>query len=353
MSFATRPASGVGCPEPTTELSKSPSAGHHCAPLFGASTADACTVVQQPATSRRGFPFDQLQHAALSAGTPVLITHQSSDQAWVFVETAAVYGWVPTTAVAAVTTAQINRIEALPLVGVVEDNHGVFAADKQWRFSSRIGMLLPAVEQSQQTTTLLIAASNENHRAKLCAATITSCAVAAFPVPLTTANLAKVAAPMMGQPYDWGEQFSGRDCSATMRDLFAPFGLWLPRNSSQQARVGTIIPLSELSPEQREQTIRQQGIPFLTLIHLPGHIMLYIGEHQGRAVVPHTLWGLKTTSLFGEEGRWLVGKTVLTTLQPGMERDGLWRSIGDLRTRIAQMNFPAQSPLCNMSHAVP
>nr|WP_320116889.1 SH3 domain-containing protein [uncultured Desulfuromonas sp.] len=310
-------------------------------------------LFNNPQRPGRGFPFDQLQHAALFAGTPVLITHQSSDQAWVFVETAAIYGWVPTTAVAAVTTAQINRIEALPLVGVVEDDHGIFAADKQWRFSGRIGMLLPAVQQSQPTTTLLIAISDENHRAKLCNVTMASSAVAAFPVPLTTANLAKVATLMMGQPYDWGEQFGGRDCSATMRDLFAPFGLWLPRNSSQQAKVGTIIPLSELSPEQREQTILQQGIPFLTLIHLPGHIMLYVGEHQGRAIVLHTLWGLKTTSVLGTEDRWRVAKTVLTTLQPGIEQDGLWLSIGDLRTRIAQMNLPAQSPLCNMSHAVP
>lgn len=297
-------------------------------------------LFNNPQHPGQGFPFDQLQHAALPANTPVLITHQSSDRAWVFVETAAVYGWVAADAVAEVTKEQIDRIEAFPLVGVVEDNHPVFDSDNQWRFNGRTGMLLPAVQQSSQEATLLIAVADEKHRARLCEATIATEAVASLPVPLTPANLAKVAKPMMGQPYDWGEQFGGRDCSATIRDLFAPFGLWLPRNSSQQAEVGTIISLSELSPKQREQAILQQGIPFLTLIRLPGHIMLYVGEYQDRAVVLHTLWGLKTASLLGEEGRWHVGKTVLTTLQPGMEQDGLWQSIGDLRPRITQMSLP-------------
>jgi len=297
-------------------------------------------LFHNPQRPGQGFPFDQLQHAALPANTPVLITHQSSDRAWVFVESVAIYGWIQANAVAKVNKDQIERIETLPLVGVVEDDHGVFDADKQRRFTCRTGMVLPLLCQGQHTATLLIAVADEKRCAVLREATIAAEAVAPIPIPLTPANLARVAAPMMGQPYDWGEQFNGRDCSATLRDLFAPFGVWLPRNSSQQAKMGHIIPLSDFSPKQREQMILEQGIPFATFISLPGHIMLYIGQHDGQAIVLHTLWGLKTTSLFGKEGRWLVGKTVLTTLQPGLERDVLWRFIGDLRSRITQMSFP-------------
>nr|WP_320049105.1 SH3 domain-containing protein [uncultured Desulfuromonas sp.] len=299
-------------------------------------------LFDDPQRPGAGFPFDQLQHAILPANTPVLITHQSADQAWTFVESAAVYGWVPSDAVVSVNEAQAREIEALPLGCLLEDGLGIFDRDNRWCFASRHGALLPLVERSADSATLRIVVADENHRAMLCDATLPASAVASLPLPLTKAHLAQRAATMMGQPYDWGEQFGGRDCSATLRDLFAPFGLWLPRNSSQQAKVGEVLPLSHLSPQQCEQMILEQGIPLATFISLPGHIMLYVGQYEGRAIVLHTLWGLKTTSLFGTEGRWLVGKTVLTTLQPGLEQNNLWQSIGDLRSRITQMSFPLQ-----------
>jgi cell wall-associated NlpC family hydrolase len=297
-------------------------------------------VFYNPRHPGQGFPFDQLQHAVLAANTPVLVTHCSADGAWLFVETAAVYGWVETDAVAGMSDEQIREVEALPLVTVLRDDTGVFDAQNHWLLTARTGTLLPVLQSTAERTTVLIAVADAQRQAVLRRATIDSAAVASFPLAFTADNMARIAAPMMGQPYDWGEQFGGRDCSATLRDLFAPFGIWLPRNSSQQAKVGDVIALADLSPEQREQLILEQGIPFATLISLPGHIMLYVGQHDGHAIVLHTLWGLKTTSLFGKEGRWLVGKTILTTLQPGLEQDGLWQSIGDLRSRITQMNLP-------------
>ena len=49
--------------------------------------------------------------------------------------------------------------------------------------------------------------------------------------------------PISRQPYGYGGLYDNRDCSAMTRDLFAPFGLYLPRNSSEQARGGKVVPL--------------------------------------------------------------------------------------------------------------
>jgi hypothetical protein len=144
---------------------------------------------------------------------------------------------------------------------------------------------------------------------------------------------------MMGQPYGWGDLYGNRDCSGTVKDLFAPFGLWLPRNSSKQAQVGEVISLEDLTPRQREERLLQEGIPFVTLVRLPGHIMLYLGEYEGRAALLHTLWGVRTRTLAGREGRWLVGKTVITGLAPGMEQDGFFLSISALLERVESMNI--------------
>ncbi len=124
-------------------------------------------LFNNPQRPGRGFPFDQLQHAALFAGTPVLITHQSSDRAWVFVESSQLFmaGFRRMRLLAVNKGIRSNRIETLPLVGVVEDDHGVFRCGQAAALSPVApAWCLPLLcSKSQPTTaTLLIAVADEN-----------------------------------------------------------------------------------------------------------------------------------------------------------------------------------------------
>ena len=85
---------------------------------------------------------------------------------------------------------------------------------------------------------------------------------------------------MMGQPYGWGGYLFNRDCSLAMRDLFVPFGVWLPRNSSAQAKAWQYISFVKASPAGKEGIIKDEGVPFATLLWLRGHITLYIGTYK-------------------------------------------------------------------------
>ncbi len=67
--------------------------------------------------------------------------------------------------------------------------------------------------------------------------------------------------------------------------------------------------------------------------------MLYIGAKEGQSALLHTILGLRTRSLTGQEGRWGIGRTVVTTLQPGLQRDGLLLGISNLRSKVESMNF--------------
>jgi hypothetical protein len=68
--------------------------------------------------------------------------------------------------------------------------------------------------------------------------------------------------------------------------------------------------------------------------------MLYLGEHSGSSVVFHSVWGLRFQSLGGKEGRLRIGKTAITSLEPGRELDGMWCRVSSLLERLDQMNIP-------------
>lgn len=300
-------------------------------------------LFSDPLEAGAGFPFDNLQHAAIPANTPVHVTHRSRDGTWVLAETPTVYGWIPVTDLAWVDDEFVRAFEMGRYVALTHDDVEVFDAKGVYRFRAGIGTLLPVIDSGPAGYRVLLAIADRDRRALLTEATIPLDRGEIFPMPLTPSRLTDLAGRMMGQPYGWGDRLDGRDCSGTIRDLFAPFGLWLPRNSSRQAQVGTVIPLTDLKPHLREKRLLEEGVAFLTLVRTPGHIMLYIGEHEGRAALLHTFWGVRTRSFWGREGRWIVGRTVVTTLEPGAEQDSLAVGIGDLRSRVESMNILATS----------
>lgn len=164
--------------------------------------------------------------------------------------------------------------------------------------------------------------------------------LAPWPLPLTRENLAGMIDQMLGQPYGWGGYGGNRDCSSTLREMFISFGVWLPRNSKAQSGISEAIDLEKLSAADKESTILREGVPFLSLVGLPGHIMLYIGEYEGRAVVFHNMWGLRITQPgTNEHGRAIIGKAVITTLTPGRERKDIARPNSILES-VNKLSFP-------------
>jgi len=116
--------------------------------------------------------------------------------------------------------------------------------------------------------------------------------------------------------YGWGGMYGQRDCSSTMRDFFAPFGVWLPRNSSKQAQVGKVISFEGMSDKEKLATIKKEGIAFRTLLYRHGHIVLYVGVYNGKVIVFQNMWGV-TTRKDGKAGRFVVGRPVFSTLEIG------------------------------------
>ncbi len=299
-------------------------------------------LFKDPRQAGEGFPFDMLQHSSVPVNTPLLITHQSRDGEWLFAETPAYYGWLPARDIARVDESLMRRFEELPLVACVLDSNLMVPNNSERQLQCQVGTLFPVLRTDQSQRTVLVVGANVMGQGQILNAKIAREAAVPFPMKPTPRNMADLAATMIGQPYDWGGRYRWRDCSATVRDLFAPFGIWLPRNSSQQTTVGRQVDLTQ-SKENMEELISRQAEPFFGLINLPGHVMLYLGARQGQPVALHTIWGLATHSFGGNEGRWIIGRTVITSLHPGQEQAGLLFSVRDLASRVHSLSFPLEN----------
>lgn len=293
----------------------------------------------------QGYAFDNLQQSLLPPNTPLYVVHACRDGAWLLCDTPHGLWWIKADKVGRADTDLRRAWMAAPLAALtaepvaLKDGRGVYL------FSVGVGALFPLVEQGPRGLTLL-AAVGQDGRARPRRVRLGPGQAQAWPLALSSAAVARQAAALLGQPYGWGGSFGNRDCSALLKDIFTPFGLWLPRNSREQAReVGQFLPLGDLEPREREKMILERGVPFLSLVWRPGHIMLYIGARQGRAMVLHGLWGLKTRDGQGREGRHVVGRSVITSLYAGQELPDLARPEGLLLERVEGLTLlaPVQS----------
>ncbi|HGG58066.1 MAG TPA: hypothetical protein ENK31_09755 [Nannocystis exedens] len=131
--------------------------------------------------------------------------------------------------------------------------------------------------------------------------------------PLTRRQFLTAAFAYRGRPYGWGGYHEGRDCSRFLMDLFAGFGVDLPRHSSDQAVAGQVIEIGPgLAEEERLRIIDRAHRRGLVLLHFPNHIMLYLGRDAGG--VPMVLHS------FAE---YLVPCTGRTAEMPAGERESL------------------------------
>ncbi len=264
----------------------------------------------------QGYPFDDLQQSALPVGMPMAVFHTSRDGAWFFVETPLACGWVRAVDTAFVSKAFQNQWQTLPLAAFTADGvplrpAGVFQAE------ASVGTVLPLNERGALSEVLLPLRQADGFAL---AVPVAAEAITPMPLALTARNVANIGSAMLGQNYGWGGLHGDRDCSAMMHDLFAPFGVWLPRNSEAQARSGLFSSLEGLSAGEKNAAVLKQGEPFRTLLWMKGHIGLYVGEYQGAPVFFHNVWGVRKRLRDGREGRLILGRAVLTTTAPGRER---------------------------------
>lgn len=97
----------------------------------------------------------------------------------------------------------------------------------------------------------------------------------------TEANLLDQAFKREGALYGWAGENNAQDCSGFTKEVYACFGITLPRTSVAQTELQAVSNqlLRSASKEKRLEMLKDA--PAGTIMYFPGHIMIYVGTLDG------------------------------------------------------------------------
>ncbi len=266
-----------------------------------------------------GYPFDNLQASAVYAGTPLYILGYSVDKKWALILAPEYIGWVKSSGVAYVDTSFITswqKTAYVNLMGIKKSETAIVDIHNQFQFSGYVGMMFPLSAIHGDNYEILIPVKQSNGRALISHALLKSDTVTKLPLSASPSNFAMIIKTLQGRPYGWGNLGFYNDCSAEMKAIFTMFGFYIPRNSKNQALTGLNVDISMLAPKERSNYLIKNADPFLTLVQLPGHILLYTGAYtnsKGREypMTYQQMWGLSPRD---GSSRSVIGKSVFFPL---------------------------------------
>ncbi len=290
-------------------------------------------IYYDPKRTGEGFPFDYSQNSAIYINTPIMVSHYSLNKNWVYAQSPFASGWIKTKDIAFTNLAFQEQFQNGDYAITVKDNLNL--SDENGQISLvKMGSIFPI---DPQTKKYLIAKKDEKGFAKLEKVTVNDIDIIAHkPIKFNQYNLAYISKQLVGEPYGWGGKEKCRDCSALTRDFFAPFGIYLPRNSRQQANSGAeFISLRGLNSNEKKESILNNAKPFRSLLFVPGHITLYLGEKNREPIILHNYWGVRLK----DGSKKVMGRAIITTTSPGKELSNVKKKSMLINTLTGVVNF--------------
>ena len=266
-------------------------------------------------TNIRGYPtfdiitdipgdvaYDEFQVTAAFIGEPVIVLHESLDRRFFYCVTRYCYGWIDKndTALSRTKTEWIDaqNYETFLIVtgnSIKLDENPFYPEISNMEFF--MGTKLNLIPASDHPESLFTRRVYGNYIVKIPVRDMDGYLNQAYlPVPVskdvhvgympyTYRNVFNQLFKMHGDRYGWGGMMRARDCSAMTQELYRCFGIYLPRNSGWQANyIGRSIDMSALSAEEKNVILLEQVKPG-ALLRFPGHIMVYLGNHNGKHYV--------------------------------------------------------------------
>jgi monofunctional glycosyltransferase len=235
------------------------------------------------------YAFNAILQSTVYRGTPVAIIHTSKDGKWAFIRSAYFDGWIKEE-----TLARTTRESA----GAYPSARFLIVTAPSVRSASGVELMMGSTVQMVRSSpdgyVVKIPARGNHGELVLLDDVVDAHGISDAFLPYTRRNVLVQAFKLLDAPYNWGGSHSGFDCSTFVHDVFAVFGIRLPRNSTWQAKVGRRLAHFEArdrAADRLDTAVRWQ--PGVTLLRFPGHIMMYLGEEAGKPYAIHAVSGVK------------------------------------------------------------
>ena len=294
------------------------------------------------------YEIDRFQHSAISPGSLVGVYHFSRDRLWSYVQAGFIRGWIRATdlALAKERKEALDYEEVKDRLVITGSFVRVFgdSSFRQTAFLAQMGASFPLLDSFENSGFFTIRMPFRESDGTL------SFRTGYVPkdedvhsgfLPYTQEHAARQAFKMLHQPYGWGEMFGARDCSRFIMDIFASFGIVMPRNSKLQARIGISLGEVEDRDKREKKKVLDRAVPLATLLRLPGHIMFYLGKDQGEHYVIHNAWAVQKRVFFSPAIE-KIGRTVVSDLSLG--KTGPTQSLLDRLTDIQFIGRASEAP---------
>lgn len=262
--------------------------------------------------------FDQLQYTLIKLWTPIAILHQSNDGAWYYVQAPYVRGWVKSRYIAVFPSKSALQKKAKTDNFLVITGESVSVCEDpnclQEYYRASMGTTLPLVGKNAQGNYVveMPVKTSSGTALKNMYVHRDSDVHIGFPA-FTQRNIIRQAFKLLGARYGWGGMYNGRDCSGFTHDVFLSMGVDMPRDSDQQALIGTQLGHFEVGEDAEKKVgALRVGTPGITLLKMSMHMMLYLGEAEGRFFVIHSTWAERTSMTSDEKKR--INQVVVSDL---------------------------------------
>jgi len=251
--------------------------------------------------------FDRNQNAALDIGTPLAVLHQSADGKWYFALSPSSYGWVAAEDIAFTTRERLIQFSQSKNFAVTINPKNALFINGEYDDFVRMGIRLPYTGRLGAYAQVQIPKRDSSGNLLLRSAAIKYSDIHLGYLSYTPRTIITQAFKFLNAPYGWGGMFGEQDCSKFLQEVYATVGIMLPRNSGDQEQAARPLVTFENGTRERIADLKQKGEPGSTLLHLPGHIMLYLGSYKGAPYIIHAVWG-------AIEGKNPLAKTAVTTV---------------------------------------
>ncbi len=282
--------------------------------------------------------FDMLQYSKIKTWTPVAVYHTTKDGVWSYIQATYVRGWCRSRDLAIFDSQEqlksyvVRKRDYLIATGTeipLFANPGLTDV----RADASMGSHFPIQGETANYFESLLPVRGKGGAVVLEKIFISKASdVSKGRLPYTQRNMIRQAFKLLGARYGWGSFWGGRDCSGFTFDTFMSMGIEVPRNSKEQGVIGTFLnhfePFESEGQKIATLAVAREGI---TLIRMPKHIMLYLGQIDGLHYVIHSTWAERYSMTDDSKNR--INQVVVSDLTlNGKSR------IGSLFQRIVSLN---------------